>query len=552
MTSVSTLAHITNMAGSAKNDQKPTLSRRSLNLASRCRHAITDRLPPRNPAPAPRDPAASPSPSPPPDPSTRAPSAGRSPGSPDSALDLPPPPRPPPPGPRGATTSSARPPARGRSPRPPDLRILVAPSGFKESLGPEAVADAIEQGIRRVVVEDTATVAKLPLHDGGEGFARAVVAAARGGEVRGVTVTGPVGAPVPSHFGLVGAARDTAVLDVASAAGLGLVPAGMRDPARTTTFGVGELMAAALEADGVGKIVVGCGDSGTSDGGAGMLQALGVRLVDAAGAELPRAAGGGTLTRLAGIDMAGLHPRLRDGGVRIEAVCNIKNVLCGPHGVARVYGPQKGATEEQVEILSSGLDNFASLASGILNEDISTKPGSGASGGLGAGLMLLGAKLRARSEAINEYFHIDDIFTDRPWDFVFTAEGSLDHQSTKGKMTVEIARRARDHGAQVIALAGTIGAGADSVYDEGIEAFASISRGPSSLDEAIRETETLLRDAAERTMRLIQTGMALRPSEIGFVNSSSEWEGISLGSMSSPGSKDDDPFSQGISRSKTT
>lgn len=252
-----------------------------------------------------------------------------------------------------------------------------------------------------------------------------------------------------------------------------------------------------------------------------MLQALGVKLLDLDGNDIPAASGGAALSKLASISLDDIHPRLRPGAadrVKIEAVCNIKNILCGPNGVARVYGPQKGATKVQVEILSGALNRLAAALEPILATDISYTPGSGASGGLGVGLMLLGAELRARSEAINDYFHIDDIL-DQRWDFVFTAEGSLDSQSAKGKMTVEVARRARDYGAQVIALAGTIGDGADTVYEEGIEAFTSILNAPLSLEQAIKETEKLVKDSAERTMRMIQTGMSIRQLD-------GEWENV--------------------------
>ena len=190
------------------------------------------------------------------------------------------------------------------------LRILVAPSGFKESLGPEHVADAIEAGIRKVLDGNSVILRKLPLHDGGEGFARALVAA-HGGSIVDVPVTGPTGSLVQSHLGFIGKDKKTAVLDMAAAAGLRLVPKDERDPTITTTYGVGELIREALDA-GSTKIVIGCGDSGTSDGGAGMLQALGVRLLDADGKELPKAGGGRSLAHLASICWDGVHPRLRE------------------------------------------------------------------------------------------------------------------------------------------------------------------------------------------------------------------------------------------------
>jgi glycerate kinase len=405
------------------------------------------------------------------------------------------------------------------------LRILIAPSGFKESLGPEHVADAIEAGCRKALDEKSCIIKKLPLHDGGEGFARALVAA-HGGAIRNETVTGPIGLPVQSHLGFVHNGNKTAVLDMAAAAGLRLVPKDSRDPTVTTTYGVGELIKKALDA-GCTKIIIGCGDSGTSDGGAGMLQALGVRLLDAEGQELPKADGGRALLCLDKICWCGVHPRLRqDAGecipsgspyhsdtctaekVQIEAVCNTKNVLCGPEGVARVYGPQKGATPEQVDLLAAALERLAKVARNTLERDISNAPGSGASGGLGAGLMMLGARLRARSDVINEYFEFDRVF-EKQWDFVITAEGSLDSQSTQGKMTTEVARRAKPRGAQVIALAGTIGEGADGCYGAGIKAFTSIMRGPLTLEEAIVQTENLVKDGAEKVVRMIMVGMAL-------------------------------------------
>ncbi|KAH7016058.1 glycerate kinase [Microdochium trichocladiopsis] len=438
---------------------------------------------------------------------------------------------------------------------PPKLRILVAPSGFKESLGPDEVADCIEAGIRRVLPDPSvAEIRKLPLHDGGEGFCRALVAAMRNASavtgtklnitdgIREVLVTGPVGKPVLSHYGIVtldtkaraAVASDLdktqkiGILDMAAAAGLSLVPATCRDPTLTTTYGVGELIAAALD-EGCDRIIVGCGDSGTSDGGAGMLQALGARLLDSQGKELPRAAGGASLLGLEEIDMSGLHPRLRDSAtkVHIEAVCNIKNILTGPRGVARVYGPQKGASPAQVKLLSRALDKLASVAerlSPVEHHNIGTRPGSGASGGLGTAMLLLGGRLRPREDAIDEYFGVSQLFSppaasqsldplkaqQKKWDLVVTAEGCLDAQSAQGKLTVEIARRARKHGAAVVALAGTIGAGADGVYDDGIAAFTSILDGPRSLRDAIDSTAVLLTDAAERAIRMIQMGMGLR------------------------------------------
>ncbi|KAB2569124.1 Glycerate kinase [Lasiodiplodia theobromae] len=458
-----------------------------------------------------------------------------------------------------APRSNYRRPTPVNQPPSTPLKILIAPSGFKGSLSPHEVADCIETGIRRVIPSAAAAVVrKVPLADGGEGFAQALVAATKGGELRPLTVTGPTGEPVRSHYGILGTGRKdsatallpvvdtdpgtatpasttttttttttaaaasnsaggskTAVIEMATAAGLSLVPPSARDPTLTTTYGVGQLLAAALDDSAVSRILVGCGDSGTSDGGAGMLQALGVKLLDAAGRELPHASGGAALVRLASIDLSGLHPRLRHGGaggaegrVEIEVACNWRNVLCGDAGVARVYGPQKGASEAQVELLSAALDNFASVVERQLGYAVAHTPGGGASGGLGAGLLVLGARLRPRYEAVMEWFAIGDLFAD--CQLVFTAEGGIDGQTPQGKIPAEVAGRAKKYGIPVIALAGTVGRGADVNYGAGIDAYTSILQRPGSLDEAVAQAEELLVDAAEGAMRTVLVGLAMR------------------------------------------
>ncbi len=259
------------------------------------------------------------------------------------------------------------------------LRILIAPSGFKESLEADEVADCIEIGILRACPD--AKIKKVPLVDGGEGFTKALVAAT-GGTLHNITVQGPVGQPVESHYGFLGNTDvKTAVLEMAAAAGLRLVPREVRNPLVTTTYGVGELIKAALDA-GAERILVGCGDSGTNDGGAGMAQALGVQLLDAAGKELGK--GGGELVKLKRIELSDRDPRL--GQVQIDVACNWHNLLCGAKGVARVFGPQKGASPEVVEQLAAALDHYAAVIERDMGIDTRETPGSGASGGLGTGL----------------------------------------------------------------------------------------------------------------------------------------------------------------------
>lgn len=381
------------------------------------------------------------------------------------------------------------------------LNILIAPSGFKESLGADEVADCIAAGVLRALPD--AKIQKAPLVDGGEGFTKALIAATEG-TLHSLTVTGPVGQPIESHFGFLGGSdRKTAVLEMAAAAGLRLVPADARNPLVTTTYGVGELMKAALD-QGAERILIGCGDSGTNDGGAGMAQALGVRLLDAAGHDLGQ--GGGELTKLHSIDFSDRDSRLNH--VQIDVACNWHNVLCGSKGVARVFGPQKGASPEVVEQLATALDRYAEVIERALNMNVRDMPGSGASGGLGTGLHALArAKLHPRYDIVMQYLDLDDLL--QAADLVITAEGSIDFQTPRGKIPVEVAQRAKRYGLPVIAIAGTIGQDARVNFDYGIDAFSTILKEPCTLPEAIENAPALLTSAAERVMRLIQVGQHL-------------------------------------------
>ncbi|MFF7494372.1 glycerate kinase family protein [Streptomyces rubiginosohelvolus] len=394
------------------------------------------------------------------------------------------------------------------TPRP--HRIAIAPSGFKESLSAARVAEAIATGVRRVIPD--ADLDLIPLVDGGEGTAEAL-ALAGGGRLVPVTATGPVGDPVASHFALLGGGTTpgplTAVVEMAAVAGLALVPPDRRHPGATTTYGVGELIRAALDA-GARRILVGCGDSGTSDGGAGALQALGARLTDRHGRELRP--GGGSLHELEHIDPSGLDPRLAD--TELLVACNPYNVLCGKRGVARVFGPQKGATPAEVELLSAGLERLAAVltrdllpAFGATALDLRTAPGMGASGGLGAGLASVGARLLPRYDVLLDGLDLDARLARA--DFVITAEGALDHQTVRGKIPAEVARRAQAAGVPVLVLAGTIGPGAQDVRAVGVDAYSAILPAPMTLVEAIGRSGEFLADASERAMRIMALGTRL-------------------------------------------
>lgn len=382
------------------------------------------------------------------------------------------------------------------------LTVLIAPSGFKESLCAEQVADEIECGVRRAL--PAARVLKAPMADGGEGFTQALVHAT-GGTLQPVRATGPLGEPVDAFIGFLGTAGPrTAVIELAAAAGLRLVPRDRRDPMRTTSRGVGEMIRCALDA-GAQRVLLGCGDSGINDGGAGMAQALGARLFDAGGCDL--GPGGGELARLARVDLSDLDPRL--DSVVLDAAVNWHNALLGERGVARVFGPQKGATPEQVVLLELGLETYARCLLRDTGVDVATMAGAGASGGVGAGFAaLLGGHLHPRFDVVMQYLELDRLIDSA--DLVITAEGSLDHQTPFGKVPAEVARRAKLRGLPVIALAGTIGPGVAINFAHGIDAFASILKRPCTLEEAIADAGKLLRRAAEDALRMVAVGMSLR------------------------------------------
>lgn len=380
--------------------------------------------------------------------------------------------------------------------------VVIAPSGFKESLSAEEVAHAIAKGVR-AAIPGACTVC-VPLVDGGEGFTQTLINAT-GGQIKRLTVTGPVGEPVASYFGILGGdGPKTAVVEMAAAAGLRLVPRDKRNPLLTTTYGVGELIRAALD-EGVERILVGCGDSGTNDGGAGMAQALGAKLLRANGSEISR--GCGALALLEKIDLSDLAPRLKR--VKIDVACNMHNVLTGANGVARVFGPQKGATSGMVEQMEMALMRYARIIWRDLRICVKRMPGGGASGGLGAGLhALLGATLHPRYEIVMQYLELDRHL--RKADLVITAEGGIDFQTPRGKIPAEVAARARRYGVPVIALAGMVGQDAQINYEHGIAAYTSVLQRPCTLDEAFQRAYEWVAASAENIMRMISVGWMMQ------------------------------------------
>lgn len=356
------------------------------------------------------------------------------------------------------------------------MKLVIAPDSFKESLSAQQVASAIAQGWQTVYPQ--ADIHLCPMADGGEGTVDAVLAAT-GGERRELTVRGPLGQPVQAHWGWLEDGQ--AVIEMAAASGLHWVEPTLRDARITTSYGTGELILAALDA-GARRIILGIGGSATNDGGAGVLEALGVRLLDGHGR--PLAAGGAALANLQRLELDGLDPRL--AGVEVLVAADVDNPLCGPRGASHVFGPQKGANPEQVEELDRALGHFADVMAATLGEDVRELPGVGAAGGLGfAAKAVLGAAFRPGIELVAELSGLAEAVLGA--DLVITGEGRLDGQSLHGKTPVGVARIAKAAGVPVIALAGSLGEGYQRLYDAGIDAAFSLTPGPLSLEQACRD-----------------------------------------------------------------
>jgi len=376
------------------------------------------------------------------------------------------------------------------------VKIVIAPDGFKGNLSALQVARAIDKGIRRVVPDALTTL--KPMADGGEGTVQAMVDAT-GGKVMTTEVTDPLGGRVSAHWGLL-SDKVTGVIEMASASGLPLVPPEKRNPLLTTTYGTGELILAALES-GCRKLIIGIGGSATNDGGAGMAQALGARLLDSTGAELPF--GGAALANLEHIDVTNLDSRLADCEVLIAS--DVSNPLCGAHGASAVYGPQKGATPEMVTQLDAALAHYADVIQRDLGIKVKDVSGAGAAGGLGAGLIVfLKAELIPGIDIVIQATNLVEHLKDA--DLVFTGEGRLDSQTARGKVPTGVAKRAKEFGLPVIAIAGEILDDYHVVYEHGIDAVLSIAPGPISLSQSMAKAEKLITDTAERAIRLFLCG----------------------------------------------
>ena len=344
-----------------------------------------------------------------------------------------------------------------------------------------------------------AEIEKLPMADGGEGTAQSLVDATRG-RILTESVVDPLGVEIEARYGVLGDGV-TAVIEMAAASGLTLIPLAKRNPLVTTTYGTGQLIKAALD-HGCRKLIIGIGGSATNDGGAGMAQALGAKLITASGEAIRW--GGGGLHQLDAIGISELDSRIQE--TETVVACDVNNPLTGEDGASHVYGPQKGATPEMVQALDANLAHFDTILQRDIGVTVGDIPGAGAAGGLGAGLMaFLNAELKSGVALVIEATQLEKRISDA--DLVITGEGQINFQTVFGKTPIGVAKAAKAQGIPVVAIAGSISDDADGVYNAGIDAMVDIVPEPMPLEVAIENAPMLIANAAERAARLISVGM---------------------------------------------
>lgn len=373
------------------------------------------------------------------------------------------------------------------------MKFVLAPDSFKESMTAKEACEAMERGIKKI--NPNIECEHVPMADGGEGTMQSLVDATDG-KVYSLGVVGPLGYKVKAEYGILGNG-EIGVLEMASASGIHLVPLEERNPLITTTYGTGELIKACLD-KGVKKLLIGIGGSATNDGGAGVIQALGGRLLDKDNNELDF--GGGSLGKLQKIDLTNFDNRLKD--VVIEVACDVTNPLCGKSGASYVFGPQKGATMEISEVLDNNLRYYAKVIKEQLNKDVLEVSGAGAAGGLGAGLMaFLNGNLKKGIEIVIEYSGLEEKI--KNCDMVWTGEGSIDFQTQYGKTPLGVATVAKKYNKPVIALAGRVGDNIDVLYEKGIDSIFGIMKGVTTIEEALEKGKENIEKTSENIVRLM-------------------------------------------------
>lgn len=374
------------------------------------------------------------------------------------------------------------------------MKFVLAPDSFKESMTAKEVCQAMEKGIKKVLPD--ADIISVPMADGGEGTMDSLIDATNG-QKYAVKVTEPLGTPVTAHYGILGDQK-TAIIEMAEASGLSYVPQDKRTPAtikKTTTFGTGELINAALR-NNVTRIIIGLGGSSTNDGGSGMAQAIGVKFFDQDDHEITKKLGGGDLKQIVRVDTTDINPKIKNTEFLLAS--DVTNPLTGPNGASYVFGPQKGADQKTVKELDDNLTHYAE----IIGEDIAQTPGSGAAGGLGAGLLAFTqAKIYPGVKLVANEVHLAEKIKDA--DYVFTGEGGTDFQTQFGKTPYGVAQIAKKYNVPVISLAGYIGKGIDQLYDKGFTAIFGILAKAENIDQALKDGPQNVERTTENVVRLI-------------------------------------------------
>ena len=379
------------------------------------------------------------------------------------------------------------------------MKIVIAPQAFKGSISAMEVSKAIQEGVINVFPDSE--IILCPVADGGDGTLETLVEST-GGSINETTVTGPIGSPVRALWGAMGDQK-TAVIEMARTSGLALLTLDERDPLNATTFGLGEIILSALDA-GFRDFIIGIGGSATNDAGAGMAQALGIRLLDKTNTEI--SVGGAALQNLRTIDISKLDNRILNSDFQVA--CDVNNPLTGPEGAAAIYGPQKGASKQQIDILDKALSNLSSIIKKDIGKEVSEIPGAGAAGGLGAGIMaFMDGNLRTGVDIVLDKVGLDSLLDSA--DLVITGEGGLDFQTVYDKAPIGVAKMAQKKQIPTIAISGMLGKDFHVVHAHGIEAAVSLTNGPMSLEEASDNAYNLIKECAEESLRLISVGMKL-------------------------------------------
>lgn len=378
------------------------------------------------------------------------------------------------------------------------MRFLFASDSFKGTLSSEKIIELLTASADNIF-PGCETVG-VPIADGGEGTVDAVITVTKG-EKRRLTVHGPLMEEAQSSYGVFHG--DSAIIEMAAASGLPMVPDDKKNPLNTTTYGTGELIRDALK-QGYRKISIAIGGSATNDGGMGAMRALGVRFLDREGKELEGR--GSDLEKVADIDIGGLDPAVAEA--EFTVMCDVNNPLTGPDGAAYTFGKQKGGTPEILDELEAGMKNYAAVIQEKLGMDVDKIPGAGAAGGLGAALcVFLHANLKSGIETVLDLIDFDGLLEGT--DLVVTGEGRIDWQSAFGKVPSGIGQRCRGKGVPAVAVVGGMGTGAEKIYEFGVESILPTINGAMEIGEALERAEELYSGAAERLFRMLRAGMSL-------------------------------------------